>query len=297
MLPVSDNINKKYLHLVFTTGSHRHQLDSPPAYHVIHHLSNTSVWSYLPRLFSEVCWILPFGPTIIVKKCHDTQYCCLLLVSSLDPFVRVELICSGKRIKKKRTSTKRNTTSPVWNEAIVFNLHGKDCVSSLPSGNGGSRENSACLAGVQLELTVFSDNPLGTNEALGRVTVGDQTTGQSLSHWLELTSSRNAPARWHVMQPVQDGWSTSICDVIIISHSSSAFLLQIGKALSISSMFAWLDLHFRRCIVARSRNLGCPFCRVFKFTRWQSDSAKDSILMCCQCILLQNSTYLLVDQN
>jgi len=109
-----------------------------------------------------------------------------------DPFVRVEMTCGGKKLKKKRTSTKKATSNPSWNEALVFNLHGRETASG--------REVS--LAGVSIELLVLSDGLLGTSEPLGRVTLGDHATGAELSHWHELLAMRNAPARWHPLHPV-----------------------------------------------------------------------------------------------
>ena len=41
---------------------------------------------------------------------------------SLDPYVKVSLMCEGRRLKKRKTSTKRNTLNPVYNEAIVFDV-------------------------------------------------------------------------------------------------------------------------------------------------------------------------------
>ena len=39
-----------------------------------------------------------------------------------DPYVKVCLMCQGKRIKKKKTSVKKCTLNPVYNEAIVFDV-------------------------------------------------------------------------------------------------------------------------------------------------------------------------------
>lgn len=36
--------------------------------------------------------------------------------------MKICLICQGKRIKKKKTTVKKNTLSPVYNEALVFDL-------------------------------------------------------------------------------------------------------------------------------------------------------------------------------
>lgn len=164
----------------------------------------------------------------VIRLKHLKVHTCLF-PAILDPFVRVELICGGKRIKKKRTSTKRNTLNPTWNEALVFNLHGKELSgcggggsattsggvtsSSFPASGSGPTGNaiqqgfsgSTSLPGVQLEMTVFNDNLLGTNEPLGRMVVGDQANGGPIAaaQWMELMAVRNAPARWHVLQHQQ----------------------------------------------------------------------------------------------
>lgn len=39
-----------------------------------------------------------------------------------DPYVKVSLMCEGKRIKKRKTSVKKNTLNPVYNEALVFDV-------------------------------------------------------------------------------------------------------------------------------------------------------------------------------
>jgi len=105
------------------------------------------------------------------------------------------MTCGGKKLKKKRTSTKKATSNPTWNEALVFNLHGRETALS-----GAGREVS--LAGMSIELLVLSDGLLGISEPLGRVTLSDQSTGTQLSHWHELMAARNAPARWHTLHAV-----------------------------------------------------------------------------------------------
>lgn len=39
-----------------------------------------------------------------------------------DPYVKVYLLCQNKRIKKKKTSVKKSTLCPVYNEALVFDV-------------------------------------------------------------------------------------------------------------------------------------------------------------------------------
>lgn len=40
----------------------------------------------------------------------------------LDPYVKVHLICDGRRLKKRKTTTKKSTLNPVYNEAIIFDI-------------------------------------------------------------------------------------------------------------------------------------------------------------------------------
>lgn len=44
----------------------------------------------------------------------------LLLLS--DPFVKVYLLQDGRKISKKKTSTKRDDTNPIFNEAMIFSV-------------------------------------------------------------------------------------------------------------------------------------------------------------------------------
>lgn len=48
-----------------------------------------------------------------------------------DPFVKVYLLVNGKRVKKKKTATKKSSCNPVWNEALTFSLS----PSNLPNAS------------------------------------------------------------------------------------------------------------------------------------------------------------------
>lgn len=48
---------------------------------------------------------------------------------TLDSFVKVNLLCGEKRVKKK-TAVKKATTSPVWNEAMSFDVPASSLASS-----------------------------------------------------------------------------------------------------------------------------------------------------------------------
>lgn len=68
--------------------------------------------------------------TFLQKKyCSHTTHlndfeskCTQLIVCYSDPYVKVSLMCEGRRLKKRKTTTKKNTLNPVYNEAIIFDI-------------------------------------------------------------------------------------------------------------------------------------------------------------------------------
>lgn len=86
---------------------------------------NVSIKRWYSRLYTwKVCraLLLDFVLWLPVPTHYciqiDLATCCL----SPDPYVKVSLMCDGRRLKKRKTSTKRNTLNPVYNEAIVFDV-------------------------------------------------------------------------------------------------------------------------------------------------------------------------------
>ena len=107
-------------------------------------------------------------------------------MSLSDLFVKVTLSCpGGKKPKKKKTSTIRNSASPMWNEALVFNL------------------SRGVLADAVVELTVVNDNLFGANEPIGRVVIGSNTVNEELGHWNDMVNSKTAIARWHHLSGIE----------------------------------------------------------------------------------------------
>ncbi|XP_014661519.1 PREDICTED: synaptotagmin-10-like isoform X2 [Priapulus caudatus] len=98
---------------------------------------------------------------------------------SSDLYVKVSLLRGGKRLKKKKTSTKRNTPNPAFHEALVFSV---------------SKE---LLSNLTIELMVINENLLGNNEVMGRIILSSESKGLELEHWLDVVNIRNATGRWH----------------------------------------------------------------------------------------------------
>ncbi|XP_076224600.1 uncharacterized protein LOC116427947 isoform X2 [Nomia melanderi] len=104
-----------------------------------------------------------------------------------DFFVKVYLLQQGKKIHKKRTSIKKGENSPIFNEAIIFD------VSTL------------ALQHIQLRLTVAEingDQSISSKPySVGHIIVGPTSTGRALEHWtLMLANVRHPIAKWHPLR-------------------------------------------------------------------------------------------------
>lgn len=75
------------------------------ASHPVCHTLLLHTLSYIPRF--------PFLP------CSSLSFLSLFV---LDPYVKASLICDGRRLKKRKTSIKKNTLNPTYNEALVFDI-------------------------------------------------------------------------------------------------------------------------------------------------------------------------------
>ncbi|KAK2180067.1 hypothetical protein NP493_457g01048 [Ridgeia piscesae] len=100
-----------------------------------------------------------------------------------DCFVKVYLLQNGKKVIKKKTSTKRGEKNPIFNEAMIF---------SVPA---------PVLQTVQLRIRVMEQLPNGEVSSLGHVIVGSQLSGTELTHWNQMMSSLRKPvAMWHSLR-------------------------------------------------------------------------------------------------
>ena len=101
----------------------------------------------------------------------------------------------GKKLKKKKTSTQKATTSPVFNEEIVFNLKKEQ------------------LDEISISMSLYHDS-YTRGELLGTVVLSSSTKGDLYVQWKEMIDGKKAIGWWHPLRtiessPESDGGSSS----------------------------------------------------------------------------------------
>ncbi|OUC49495.1 putative C2 domain protein [Trichinella nativa] len=111
----------------------------------------------------------------------------IIHVYYLDPYVKIVLMQEGKRLKKKKTSIKKCTLNPYYNESFSFEVPYEQ------------------IQKVSLMITVMDYDRMGSNEAIGRIILGCNATGAELRHWMDMLASPRRPiAQWHTLQSVEE---------------------------------------------------------------------------------------------
>lgn len=100
---------------------------------------------------------------------------------SADPYVKIYLLNKGNRQVKWKSSVKKNTLVPIYNEQFQFDVTDMN------------------IQDIVLDITVIDFDRLGRNDLMGVIKIGsdvEHTTGQQ--HWNEMLSSQRTPvSRWH----------------------------------------------------------------------------------------------------
>ncbi|KAA0704988.1 Synaptotagmin-2 [Triplophysa tibetana] len=104
-----------------------------------------------------------------------------------DPYVKIVLQHNGKRLKKKKTTVKKNTLNPYFNESFSFEVPFEQ------------------IQKVQLVITVYDYDKLGSNDPIGKTLIGYGASGVGLRHWSEMLANPRRPvAQWHTLQPEEE---------------------------------------------------------------------------------------------
>ncbi|XP_001602728.2 synaptotagmin-10 isoform X3 [Nasonia vitripennis] len=141
----------------------------------------------LGELMLSLCYLPTAGRlTLTVIKARNLKK--MDITGSSDPYVKVYLLCQGKRIKKKKTSVKKGCLCPVYNEALVFDV---------PAEN---------VEDVSLIIKVIDYDRIGSNELMGCTAIGASFIGIGRDHWLEMLDNPRKPvAQWYTLSETVAG--------------------------------------------------------------------------------------------
>jgi hypothetical protein len=127
-----------------------------------------------------------------------TITCFLLFL--LDPIVRLTLqLGQTDKVKRKKTSVKRNTLNPKWNEEISFNIPGV------------SLAESSLEIGVYHHDLIAPDEPLGflRFEHITPISSANIAQHSEIIHWCEVINGEQRAACWHLLRKAARVTSTN----------------------------------------------------------------------------------------
>ncbi|KAK2916290.1 hypothetical protein Q8A67_000664 [Cirrhinus molitorella] len=133
----------------------------------------------LGELNFSLCY-LPTAGRLTVTIIKATNLKAMDLTGFSDPYVKASLVCEGRRLKKRKTSIKKNTLNPTYNEALVFDI---------PNEN---------IENVSLIIAVMDYDCIGHNEVIGMCRVGSDADGPGREHWTAMLANPRKPIEhWH----------------------------------------------------------------------------------------------------
>lgn len=138
----------------------------------------------------DICFSLRYVPTagkltVVILEAKNLKK---MDVGGLsDPYVKIALMQNGKRLKKKKTSIKKCTLNPYYNESFSFEVPFEQ------------------IQKVNLVVTVVDYDRIGTSEPIGKVVLGYNASGTELRHWSDMLASPRRPiAQWHTLKDPED---------------------------------------------------------------------------------------------
>uniref|UniRef100_A0A3P9KTJ5 Synaptotagmin 3 n=1 Tax=Oryzias latipes TaxID=8090 RepID=A0A3P9KTJ5_ORYLA len=133
----------------------------------------------LGELNFSLCYLPTAGRlTATIIKANNLK--AMDLTGFSDPYVKASLICDGRRLKKRKTSIKKNTLNPTYNEALVFDI---------PNEN---------IESVSIIIAVMDYDCIGHNEVIGMCRVGSDADGPGREHWAAMLANPRKPIEhWH----------------------------------------------------------------------------------------------------
>lgn len=131
----------------------------------------------------EICFSLRYVPTagkltVVILEAKNLK--CMDMGGSSDPYVKVQLALDRRKWKKRKTSIKKKTLNPYYNESFTFDVSFEQ------------------IQRVNLVISVWDHDAVSRNDAMGKIFLGCDAQGNQLRHWADMLSNPRRPvAQWH----------------------------------------------------------------------------------------------------
>ncbi|XP_075884914.1 synaptotagmin VIII isoform X2 [Nelusetta ayraudi] len=131
----------------------------------------------------EICFSLRYVPTsgkltVVILEARNLKS--MDAGGSSDPYVKVQLALDKRKWKKKKTSVKKKTLNPYYNESFVFDVTFEQ------------------IQRVDLVVSLWDHDAVSRNDAMGKIFLGCNAAGNQLRHWADMLSNPRRPvAQWH----------------------------------------------------------------------------------------------------
>ncbi|XP_019615736.1 PREDICTED: synaptotagmin-7-like isoform X2 [Branchiostoma belcheri] len=116
--------------------------------------------------------------TIVVMKARHLK--AMDITGTSDPYVKIWLVYRDKKIEKKKTSCKKRSLNPVFNESFIFDI---------PMDK---------MKETSFIISVMDKDTLKKNDVIGKVCLAPRSGPLETKHWKEMISKPRQPvAMWH----------------------------------------------------------------------------------------------------
>ncbi|XP_065834178.1 uncharacterized protein [Oscarella lobularis] len=104
-----------------------------------------------------------------------------------DPYTEVCLMRENKQLYRKKTTIKRNTSCPIFNESFFINLTSFHC--------------SIMTDGLHLLLRIMDHNLMCESRLIGHLLLGPRCSDAKRFHWQDMLDTPRKPvAKWHQIE-------------------------------------------------------------------------------------------------
>ncbi|KAG7233877.1 hypothetical protein INR49_006474 [Caranx melampygus] len=137
----------------------------------------------------EICFSLRYVPTagkltVVILEAKNLKS--MDIGGSSDPYVKVQLALDKRKWKKRKTSIKKKTLNPYYNESFTFDVSFEQ------------------IQKVNLVISVWDHDAMTRNDAMGKIFLGCDASGNQLRHWADMLSNPRRPvAQWHNLLTAQ----------------------------------------------------------------------------------------------